>query len=147
MNVIFQRSAVTLLALISFQFFIIGGTMAMSRKLDTTEAVYYSCTAKNNPNAEQVLCRAVESHLKANGQNATKAQFNSESGLHMEFILDVVSKSFLAGRLNWIECKNGVCSKTYKGSPIEVSVMDATVSDKSYQSLLKGLITISKPPL
>ena len=119
----------------------------MSRKLDTTEAVYYSCTAKNNPNAEQVLCRAVESHLKANGQNATKAQFNSESGLHMEFILDVVSKSFLAGRLNWIECKNGVCSKTYKGSPIEVSVMDATVSDKSYQSLLNGLITISKPPL
>jgi hypothetical protein len=121
--------------------------MAMSRKLGVTEAVYYSCTAKNNPDAERVFCRAVESYLKANGHNATKAQSNRELGLHLEFVLDAASKSFLVGRLNWAECKNGVCSKTYKGGPIEVSIMDAKISDRSYQSLIKGLTAISKPPL
>ncbi|MEP1012763.1 MAG: hypothetical protein ABJM90_07070 [Paracoccaceae bacterium] len=101
------------------------------------KTVHLSCD-----NAPQALCAALtKAVFKAD--HLTQTTTSSDADLILALVVTKREPTYLAARLDWTENK----TKSVSGPEVELSVMDAELSDIALDQFADTLLSISKPPL
>ncbi|MEP3639325.1 MAG: hypothetical protein ABJN14_18910 [Paracoccaceae bacterium] len=100
------------------------------------KTVHLSCG-----DAPQALCAAL-SKAVFQTENVKQSTASSEADLAMVLVVTHLKTDHLAARLDWTEAG----SEQVSGPEIELSVMDAELSEIEFDQFAGTLLSISKPP-
>ena len=115
----------------------LGVQTGMAEVSSNQKTVHLSCG-----DAPQALCAAL-SKAVFQTENVKQATASSEADLAMVLVVTQLKTDHLAARLDWTEAGSGQVS----GPEIELSVMDAELSEIEFDQFADTLLTVSKPPL
>ena len=114
----------------------LGVQTGMAEVSSNQKTVHLSCG-----DAPQALCAAL-SKAVFQTENVKQATTLTEADLAMVLVVTQLKTDHLAARLDWTEAG----SEQVSGPEIELSVMDAELSEIEFDQFAGTLLSISKPP-
>ena len=114
-----------------------GVQTGMAEVSSNQKTVHLSCG-----DAPQALCAAL-SKAVFQTENVKQATTSSEADLAIVLVVTQLKTNHLAARLDWTEAG----SEQVSGPEIELSVMDAELSEIELDQFADTLLSISKPPI